>query len=258
MGNIANRINEVGISNEGYKMKIIEYNKAIDIIVEFQDEYKAKVHTNYNSFKKGKVKNPYHPIIYNVGFYGQGKYKSRDENGNKTSAYKCWYRMLRRCYDPYELNKYPTYIDCYVCEEWLCFQNFAKWFYKNYYEINNEKMCLDKDILIKGNKIYSPEVCCFVPEKINILFIKSNSMRGKYPIGVIYHNRDNVLEAWCCNKECKRQYLGRFPLNRPFQAFTTYKNFKENYIKQVADEYKDLIPQKLYEAMYNYEVEIND
>ena len=119
-------------------------------------------------------------------------------------------------------------------------------------------MCLDKDILIKSNKIYSPEACCFIPEKINILFTKSNSMRGKYPIGVTYHNRDNVLEAWCCNKECKRQYLGRFPLNRPFQAFTTYKNFKENYIKQVADEYKGLIPQKLYEAMYNYEVEIND
>jgi hypothetical protein len=36
------------------------------------------------------------------------------------------------------------------------------------------------------------------------------------------------------------------------------KNFKENYIKQVADEYKDLIPQKVYEALYRYEVEIND
>ena len=37
-----------------------------------------------------------------------------------------------------------------------------------------------------------------------------------------------------------------------------YSESKENYIKQVADDYKDLIPNKLYEAMYACQVEIND
>ena len=165
--------------------------------------------------------------------------------------------MLERCYDPYRLNKYPTYIDCYVCDEWLCFQNFAEWFYQNYYEIENERMHLDKDILVKGNKIYSPETCVFVPNRINTLFVKQQRKRGEYPIGVSPHKRADVLQA-SCNISEKQEYLGRFSLNKPFQAFTCYKNYKENYIKKVADEYKNLIPSELYEALYKWEVEIND
>ena len=123
-------------------------------------------------------------------------------------------------------------------------------------------MHLDKDILCKGNKIYSPETCIFVPNNINILFVKRDKMRGEYPIGVNYHKQHKKLYVSCgiINKDNKhkQKFLGLFPLDKPFQAFYTYKQFKENYIKQVADEYRDLIPQKLYEAMYSYEVEIND
>ena len=60
------------------------------------------------------------------------------------------------------------------------------------------------------------------------------------------------------SKTRKDEVIEVFPLDKPFQAFTCYKQFKENYIKQVADEYKDLIPQEVYEALYKYEVEIND
>jgi hypothetical protein len=171
--------------------------------------------------------------------------------------------MIKRCYDPYTINKDRglTYVDCYVCDEWLNFQNFAEWFYDNYYEIKGQKMCLDKDILFKGNKIYSPEACILVPNRINVLFVKSNAIRGEYPIGISYCKASEELLVRCNvfeNGKRKRVYLGRFSSNRPFQAFYTYKIFKENYVKQVADEYKDLIPKKLYDAMYKYKVEIND
>ena len=256
------RTNEVNTSNEGYLMKIVEYNNYNDIWIEFQDEYKIRVHTTYNKFKKGNVKNPYYPSVYNIGYIGVGKYKTRI-NGKKLKAYDEWHDMLRRCYDPYELNRHPTYISCEVCKEWLCFQNYAKWREDNYYEIPNEVMSLDKDILVKGNKIYSSETCIFVPHRINSLFTKSNKVRGEYPIGIYYYKQTNKLRANCSIyddkiKRDKSVGLGYFPLNEPFKAFTTYKNFKENYIKQVADEYKELIPQKLYEALYKYEVEIND
>ena len=202
-------------------------------------------------------------LVEGHGYFGEGKYKSRDENGKKTKCYDTWKHMLTRVYSKKYQLKYPTYSECTVCEEWLNFQNFAKWYEENYYEIEGQRMHLDKDILHKGNKHYSPENCVFVPQRINELFTKNNKNRGNYPIGVTEHKRDRVLYARCSvyDKEIKRKKIINikiFPLDRPFQAFTCYKNFKEKYIKEVADEYKKLIPNKLYEALYNYKVEIND
>ena len=254
MGSKIDRTNEENISHEGYIMRIVEYHGNKNMIIEFQDKYKTKIKCAYKEFKNGGIKNPYHPSVYNVGYIGVGKYH---KNTHK-EIYQSWRDMLKRCYDPYELNKYPTYIDCYVYEEWCNFQEYAKWHESNHYEIFNQRMHLDKDILVKGNKIYSPDTCIFVPERVNELFTKSDVIRGEYPIGVNYHKQHKKLQVRCNTLKEKRKHLGYFPLNKPFQAFTAYKNFKENYIKEVADEYKDLIPQKLYEAMYNYEVEIND
>ena len=256
---VEERINEENYNRYGTLMKIVEYNNAIDIIVEFQDEHRARVHTSYQGFKKGEVKNPYDKTAYNVGYLGQGKYKAKINN-KKTKAYEVWKKMLQRCYDPYTINKQLTYKDCFVCEEWHNFQNFCKWFYKNYYEIEGEKMCLDKDILCKGNKIYSPETCIFVPQRINNLFLKSNVARGKYPIGVHWYKSSNKFMAHCqiLDKENNKKAIHLGYYNTSEEAFLSYKVFKEKYIKEVADEYKDLIPQKLYDVLYSYEVEIND
>lgn len=250
------RLGEENYNNFGTLMKIVEHKNAKDIIVEFQDEHKAKVKSQYIHFKKGEVKNPYDKLVYGIGCMGEGKYNKKDY----PDIYEKWRQMLRRCYDPYRLNKYPTYIDCYVCEEWHNFQIFSEWFEENYYEIEGEKMCLDKDILIKGNKIYSPETCCVVPERINNLFTKCDVSRGKYPIGVCWDKANNKFRAKCniLDKENnnKQIYLGLY--NTIDETFLKYKHFKENYIKEVADEYKDLIPTKLYDALYKYKVEIND
>lgn len=251
------RIGEENYNNYGTLMKIIKYYKNNDIWVEFQDEYKAKVHTNYGNFKRGEVRNPYDKTVENVGYLGEGTYSKKENE----KCYNYWKHMITRCYNPYKLNKYQMYIDCFVCEEWHCFQNFAKWYERNYYEIKGERMCLDKDILIKGNKIYSPTSCCFTPQRINVLFIKADSIRGKYPIGVCYHKITNKLISQISvyeHNKTKRYHLGCFPLNKPFQAFYTYKMFKEKYIKEVAEEYKNSIPIELYNAMYKWEVEIND
>ena len=256
-----NRKGEKSVNNEGYLMEIIEYKNAHDMIIQFLDNHKAIIRCKkYNDFKYGKIKNPYHPKVFNIGFIGQGNYKSR-ENKQLENSYRLWENMLQRCYDPYYINKHPTYKDCAVCEEWHNFQNFAKWYEENYYEVKDEIMCLDKDILIKGNEIYSPSTCIFVPKRINLLFVKNDLVRGEYPIGVCLNKNRQRLLSGCnvlINNKKKHINLGYFNINEPFKAFTCYKIFKEKYIKEVADEYKDLIPIKLYEALYKYEVEIND
>lgn len=188
-----------------------------------------------------------------IGSIGKGKYNSIKDK----RAYMVWGGMLDRCYNEKHRNKNKTYVDCEVCEEWLCFQNFAEWYYNNYYEVDDEVMCLDKDILIKGNKKYSPDVCIFVPKRINSLFTKCDRARGSLPVGVRYsHNRFRVECSTQKNGIKHRERLGHYDTVE--EAFEVYKQFKEDYIKEVAEEYKHKIPVKLYEALINYKVEITD
>lgn len=245
---------EENYNSFGSKMIITKYINAHNINVYFPEYNWTCKHCCYQHFRDGKMRSPYCKTIYGIGYIGEGKYKvSEDEKA--TRVYKFWNHMLERCYDEKYIEKYPTYKSCYVCDEWHNFQNFAKWYEENYYEIEDERMCLDKDILIKGNKIYSPNTCIFVPNRINVLFAYSKKRNNNLPIGVKLDERRNVFYSYCYNYG-KCTFLGSF--TSPIEAFKPYKEFKEKVIKQVANEYRDLIPQKLYEAMYKWEVEIDD
>ena len=261
MGSKIDRTGEERLNNFGSKMVITRYKNKRDIDIYFPEYDWTAKNVNYDNFKKGKIKCPYEPRVYGVGYIGEGKYKTHDENGKLTNTYKAWHDMLKRCYDSKLHEKYPTYIDCEVDKKWLDYQNFAKWYENNYYEIEGQKMTLDKDILCKGNKIYSPKNCIFVPERINTLFIKCDSTRGEYPIGVCYDKQNKKFRA-CCRiydfkeNKSKIKYLGCY--NTPENAFEVYKQFKEKYIKEIADYYKEQIPKKLYDEMCKYQVEITD
>ena len=120
-------------------------------------------------------------------------------------------------------------------------------------------MELDKDILFKHNKIYSPKTCVFVPQAINKLFVKRDNDRGDSPIGTTPVNGKYVVHCNLINPETgksKRKYFGYYETQE--KAFEVYKYYKEKNIKEVADYYKDKIPERLYNAMYNYIVEIDD
>jgi hypothetical protein len=246
------RIDETGNNNYGSKMTIIKYNSNRDITVKFDNGYIKK--SNYTAFKNGQVKSPYCKSVCEVGYTGEGKYKV-SKNGSHTEHYKYWVRMLNRCYDKKTQEKHMTYIGCTVCDEWHNFQNFKKWYDENIYMVEGQRMELDKDILVKGNKLYSPDNCIFVPQRINSLFVKNDADRGKCPIGVCYDNTQNKYRTTYA-KENVKVHVGSY--NNIDIAFNSYKTEKEKYIKQVADEYKDKIPETLYNAMYRWIVEITD
>lgn len=176
------RTGEVGYNTFGSKMVIVKYRKYSDIDVYFPEYNWIARNKEYRHFKKGNVRCPYERRIFNIGYLGEGKYKSK-ENGKNARVYDTWHNMLQRCYDEKYQKKYPTYIGCGASEEFHNFQNFGDWNSKNYYEIEGEQMCLDKDILVKHNKIYSPETCVFVPQTINKLFTKRQNDRGESVIG---------------------------------------------------------------------------
>ena len=250
------RVGEVGMMNCGEIAIIVNYANCNDITVQFESTGEL-VKTTYSCFKNGLVKSRFIPSVYGVGYLGYEK--AVDENGKALKSYSVWLSMLRRCYYDEFQKAHPTYKGCYVCTEWLNYSNFKKWFNDNYYEIEEERIALDKDILVKGNKTYSPDTCVFVTQNINTLFIKHNKARGKYPIGVYFNKNAKKYQAKCrtfYNGKSQQKDLGYY--NTIEDAFNAYKQFKEAYIKQIADEYKDKIPDKLYKAMYNYKVEITD
>lgn len=249
------RTGEVSYNKFGSKIIIINYRNSNDIDVYFPEYNWTKTNIDYGRFKRGSVPCVYEPRTFGVGYLGEGKYKA-SENGKKTKCYNIWKDMIRRCYGNEKYyDKYPSYEKCTICEEWHNFQNFAEWYEENYYKIEGETMCLDKDILYKGNKIYSPKTCIFVPQRINTLFIKRELYRGDLPLGVDFDNRNCKFRATYRVDKVKK-HLGYY--STPQEAFQSYKKVKEKDIKQIAEEYKDKIPEKLYNAMITYEVEIDD
>lgn len=116
-------------------------------------------------------------------------------------------------------------------------------------------MCVDKDILYKNNTIYSPEKCCIVPETINMLFTNRKRFRGDLPIGVCHVNKSGKYMAKY-KQNGKDVYIGTYKSAE--LAFESYKMKKEEQIKSVALKYKDLIPNNVYNALINYNIDIND
>lgn len=252
------RIGEVSYTKYGTKAIIIEYFARDDIVIRFDDNFQYTYHTTYQRFKNGKIKNPYDRTAYGIGYVGVGKFKTQI-NGRNTKEYNCWFNMFTRCYDNANRTKsHMRYIGCEVCKEWHDFQVFAAWFWQNYFFLDGEDIELDKDILIKGNKLYSPETCCFVPESLNKFFTKSNFSRGKYPIGVSKDMERNCFVAVCTNKygKVKEKLFKRF--HNFEDAFLCYKDFKEKCCVQMAEYYKDILSNNVYNALIKYKVEITD
>lgn len=171
-------------------------------------------------------------------------------------SYSVWMEMLARCYNEKRWIKQPTYKGCLVCEEWKRYSNFKLWYDNNHIDGYD----LDKDILIKGNRIYSPETCCFVPSEINSMFVKNNANRGNLPIGVYvkYRGLKKVKYGVSLSLTGKRGYVGYY--DTPEEAFAAYKRAKEAHIKEVAEKYYSdgKITKRVYDALMRYEVEITD
>ena len=257
MGKI-DRTGEENINSFGSKMIIKEYRNNKDIDVYFPEYNWTFEHAQYNHFKNGKIKCPYEPRYFSKGYLGEGKYKV-SENRKLKKEFNIWYNMLIRCYDPKYHEKESTYKGCRVEEFLLNIQHMGEWIKNNYYEVPGEKMCLDKDILCKGNKVYSRKTCIFVPQRINLLFTKRDNDRGDTPIGMTELPSGNY-QVRCNNGYGKLIPLGVYSTKK--EAFQVYKEYKEKIIKETIDSYEGKIPEPHYSrlkiAMYNYEVEIDD
>jgi hypothetical protein len=153
-------------------------------------------------------------------------------NGVRTTCplYKRWASMLERCYSAKRNERVSTYRDCSVADEWLTFSNF-----KNWMELQDwDGKQLDKDILVAGNKVYSPETCVFVDGKTNTFLIDSAASRGKYGIGV--EKIRNKYRAHC-SKNGKKVSIGIY--DTPLAASKAYFKYKLTLAYELAKQQSD-------------------
>lgn len=236
-------IGDVFITKQGCKLKVIEYKNNSNVLIEFQDNFKYRKLVRKRHVLDGLIKNPYHKSVVDIGYVGVGRFLTSIK-GKATVEYSTWTAMIQRCYSKEIQKKCPTYEDCTVCDEWHNFQNFAEWYTsQEHYELGYE---IDKDLLIEGNRIYSPDTCVLAPKELNSLLNKQEKARGKYPIGVCFDRNKNKFLA-SVRMNGKQVYLGRY--ENPHEAAEVYQKAKKQYILKKALEWKDQIDERLFDAL---------
>ena len=236
--------------------KILKYNNSKNVEIQF-------INTGFEStvqlgdIKIGNVKDPYVPSVYGVGVLGT-KYPSREGDRN-TKEYALWCDMLKRCYSDSYKKRCQTYTGCEVSDNFKSYEYFYEWCNKQIgfsNDGNGNPFHLDKDLLVKGNKIYSEDTCIFLPQEINKVLTKRESMRGEYLIGVSWSKTNKAFVAQVGKGKGKPEYLGYFKTE--LEAFKAYKVAKEVFVKEQANKWKSQIDPRAYNALMNYEVNIDD
>lgn len=179
-------------------------------------------------------------------------------DGKLTKEYKMWSNMLFRCTEKFWIE-HPTYIGVTCSDNFKSYAFFYQWC-QNQVGFRNRAVSgrgwnLDKDVLVKGNKLYSEDTCVFIPQRLNLLLTKRDASRGEFPIGV-HLDEQGKFRSQCSKGTGKTKNLGGFDTAQ--EAFEAYKTFKELLIKEVANEYKGLLDSRVYAALMVYEVSVND
>ena len=245
-------VGKVCKSKSSGDFKVLKYNDSANVVIQFlKTGYETLA--RLGDIKNGYVKDPYVPSVCGVGITG-AKYPIR-VSGVQTKEYVLWCDMLRRCYsEPFKVKR-PTYEGCEASNKFKSYEYFYEWCHKQI-GFGNEDWHLDKDLLIKGNKVYSESTCIFIPSEINLVLVKGTALRGKCLIGVCWSNTKKAFIAKVKKNKGKQEHLGYF--NTELEAFNAYKTAKENYIKELAEKWKSQIDPRAYNALMNYEVNIDD
>ena len=232
--------------------KIVKYNDYYNVEIQFINTgFETTV--QLGNIKMGKVKDPYSPSVYGVGVLGT-KYPIT-VNGVQTKEYNLWYHMLQRCYSTGLKKQRPTYEGCEVSNKFKSYEYFYDWCHSQIgFGIGGFE--LDKDLLIKGNKVYSESTCVFIPSEINLILTKSTASRGENLVGVSWSKTNKAFVAQVSKNKGKQEWLGSFKTE--IEAFNAYKKAKEVFIKEQAEKYKSQIDPRAYEALMNYKVDITD
>ena len=245
-------VGKVCQSKSSGDFKVLKYNDTANVEIQFvKTGYETSA--TLGNIRNGKVEDRYLASVRGVGVIGD-KYPITI-NSVKTKEYMLWQGLLQRCYSTTLKKKYPTYEGCEVSENFKSYEYFYEWCHKQI-GFDNKDWHLDKDLLIKGNKVYSENTCVFIPSEINSLLVKREASRGENIIGVYWDKIKKAFRATVRKNKGKSEHLGYFKTE--IEAFKAYKTAKESFVKEQASEWKSQIDIRAYNALMNYKVEITD
>lgn len=198
------------------------------------------------------------PTVYGWGINDVNYSVTKCEivNGTKKEVWRCpyyldWRDIIKRCFDPKEHEKLPTYKGCTISEEWKYLSKFIEWVDSQPNE-DWQNCSPDKDFLIKGNKHYGPDTVIYIPRKLNLFMINSASIRGDYMLGVSYtpnKSKTNPYVACCCDPFSKRSsHVGMF--STELEAHKAWQAKKHEYALVYAAQQQDPRLVKVLKELY--------
>lgn len=228
-------------------VEVIDYVDSSHITIKFLQSGTIRANISIGNLRKGKISDIQSRSNYKKVFgVGIGPRQHYDR-----LIYRLWTDMLARCYDTKRTEKRDqSYRQCVVCEEWLDYYNFEKWYQDN--AIDGIELFVDKDILGQGCKMYSPDTCCLVPREINNTFQCKKSQRD-LPHGVTF-NKSATKRPYVAQvgRGHDKNYCGSFATVE--EAHMAYQTIKKQRICDLAYKYKSVIRNDVFQAMLNYQV----
>lgn len=237
------------------EIEITEYKDANSVTIRFLRTGNLKV-VRMGNVLSGRVTDRGYeyqtPSVCGIGVVGVGAYSSRTHR----LIYKAWCSMLRRCYSDKVQMRQPSYIGCSVCDEWLNFQNFAQWFESQKHSADCQ---VDKDLLVRGNKVYSPDTCALIPEEVNKIIISQPRGEAGLPIGVFLIKKNvgtnkPAFGAHCQGFGKSRGHIGQYYTAE--EAFNAYKKAKATVLEKAAFKHRNILEPRVFQALRKYSFEL--
>ena len=227
---------------------VIEYVSYVEVYVKFEDGNIVK--TRVQSLGKGHCRNLNSKLVLGVGINDMlGAEKTKEFIKQR----QMWFGVLQRCFSIKLLERRPTYKNCKVSESWLWLSNFIKDIksIENYEKSLNEGWQLDKDLLSNEGKLYSKDTCCFIPRSLNLVISSYPKKLNGLPKGVKLSKGGKYFAI--LQKEGNQIFLGSY--DSVEEASRVYNIAKKEHLLNIADSIKDIVPENVYKALVNFNLE---
>lgn len=240
------RAGQVFKTNEGGTFKIVKVLAGKLVRIKHNDRHGHEMEVYNRCVLKGSISNPYSRNLQGVGFLGVGKHIAHTDK-KTTEVYEKWQSIIQRCYNPYKLDKHRKFMNHTVCDTWHSFQDFAEWYTQLEYTDCNYQLV--KNLIDLENTVYDATHCFLIPKSISMSLALAK--HGKYPYGIKFNKAKGKYQVVLHKKSTGGALTSYDTLK---QAIAGYVDHKEQHVKELANEWRNVISNRTYIALMSWKI----